>query len=499
MSHIISDERDLEFCGEADGMSRALIKIKIDKPDLVIIDLSLADGSGIDLIERIKAFDPGIRVLVASMYDESLYAERVLSAGAQGYVSKEVPPETIIKAIHQVLKGKIYLSENLQERMLNGLINANGKTIGQPTIDRLSNRELTVFDLLGQGLSNSKIAKKLNLSIKTIEAHQANIKRKLCFDSARDLMRHATLLFIHEDRYRKLFENMSQGVFYQRVDGSLVDCNPALLEMLGLTREQFLGENWSDLNWKVINEDGSELPNEQLPSVQALSTGISVHGVVAGIFNHLTKKLVWLNINAIPLFRARDNEPYEVFVTLHDITERKELEGKLEYLSTHDPLTGLCNRMGLEKQLTEELHRAARYHHSLSIYMLDVDHFKRINDTHGHRVGDVVLQQLAKTLAQSIREEDLVARYGGEEFVIILPETSLSKAEDFAKRLFNEVTELRISLLDGNEINISISIGIATYPDHAKSWEALLEAADKAMYGAKKAGRHQIKSVEVCA
>lgn len=341
LSHIISDERGLAFCGEADGMSQALKKIKLDKPDLVIIDLSLADGSGIDLIERIKAYDPDMRMLVASMNDESLYGERVLSLGAHGYVSKDESPETLLKAIRQVLKGGIYLSDKLREKLLNGLVNANGNASGQPTIDRLSNRELTVFDLLGQGLTNSVIAKKLNLSVKTIEAHQANIKKKLGFHSARDLMRHATLMFITEDRYRKLFENMSQGVFYQRADGSLVDCNPALLEIFGLTREQLLGKNSMDPSWKVINEDGSDLSSEQHPSMRALSTGKSVHNVVAGVFNSQRKKFVWLNINAIPLFRAREDKPYEVFVTLHDITERKEMAEKLEYYTTHYPLTGL--------------------------------------------------------------------------------------------------------------------------------------------------------------
>ncbi len=476
-------------------MSQALKKIKLDKPDLVIVDLSLADGSGIDLIEHIKAYDPDIRTLVVSMKDESLYAERVLSAGAQGYVSKEVPPETLLKAIRMVLRGKIYLSDNLRERMLNGMVKANGNTVGQPSIDRLSNRELTVLDLLGQGLSNGVIASKLNLSVKTIEAHQANIKKKLGFHSARDLMRHATLLFIHEDRYRKLFENMSQGVFYQRADGSLIDCNPALLEMYGLTREQFLGRNLMDSNWKIASEDGSGLSSEQHPSMQALNTGKSVHGVIAGVYNPQSRKFVWLNINAIPLFKPGESKPYEVFVTLHDITERKEMERKLEFLATHDSLTGLCNRMELEMQLAEELHRAVRYNHPLTIYMLDIDHFKQINDTYGHLAGDTVLKYLGKRLTQSVREEDLVARFGGDEFVIVLPETSLAKAEDSAARLFSDITGLCIPLPDGSEISVSVSIGIATYPDHAESSMTLLEVADKAMYDAKKAGRHQIKSV----
>lgn len=491
--HIISEEGGMEFCGEADGMSQALEKIKLDKPDLVIIDLSLAEGSGIDLIEKIKVFDSDILMLVASMNDESLYAERVLSAGAQGYVCKDVSPETLLEAIHQVLKGKIYLSEHMRDRMLNGLHNANSSSVGQPSIDKLANRELTVFDLLGQGLSNSEISDRLKLSVKTIEAHQANIKKKLGLNSARDLIRKATLWFVHEDKYRTLFENMSQGVFYQRADGSLVDCNPVLLELFGLTRDQFLGKNSMDPNWQVIDENGSVLPGDQHPSMQALRTGKPVHDVIAGVFNPQRKEYVWLSINAFPLFKTGESKPYQVFVTLHDITERKKMEEQQAYLFTPDLLTGLCSRKELEKQIAEETHRAARYDHSFSIFMLDIDQFQQINDTYGHIAGDTILCYLAKTLEESIREVDFAARYGGEEFVILLPETSLSKAKALAERLLDKVTGLRIPLSDGNEVNVTISLGIATFLDHTQSWPTLLEAAEKAMYEAKEAGCNRIK------
>ena len=338
LSHIIAEERDLKFSGEADGKSQALEKIKLHRPDLVIVDISLADGCGIDLIEHIKAHDPQIKILVASMNDESLYAERVLLAGAQGYVGKDVSQETFLQAIRQVLKGKIYLSNNQRDLILNGLVSPNAGSEVPALIDCLSNRELTIFELLGQGLSNRIIAAKLNLSIKTIEAHQANIKKKLGYKSSRELIRNAALWFIHDDKYRTLFENMSQGVFFQRADGSLVDCNPALLDMFGLTREQFLGRSSMDPSWKVIDEGGSDLPGEQHPSMQALSTGKSIQGVIAGVYNSVKKKYVWLSINAFPMFKAKADKPYEVFVTLHDITDRKEMEDELELQSSDDPL-----------------------------------------------------------------------------------------------------------------------------------------------------------------
>ncbi len=189
-----------------------------------------------------------------------------------------------------------------------------------------------------------------------------------------------------------------------------------------------------------------------------------------------------------------DGNPLRMIGTNTDITERKLAEEKLKYLSVHDPLTGLYNRNELEKRINEEVLRAARYNHVLSVFMLDIDHFKRINDTHGHRAGDAVLCSLSRLLERSIRKIDFVARYGGEEFVMVLPETPLPKAEELAQRLCGQVTELSVPIKDDKDFKLTISIGIATFPEHAQSWVYLLETADLAMYAAKKAGRNQVKT-----
>ena len=175
-AQLIGDCPDLEVCGEAGDMSQALIQIEACKPDLAIIDLSLAGGSGLDLIEHIRARDKKILMLVASMHDETLYAERVLAAGARGYINKQEAQERIIQAIRQVLSGKVYLSQHMTDRLLSGMVDANGE---KRDIDSLSNRELQVFELIGQGVATSQMAEQLNLSVKTIETHQAHIKKKL--------------------------------------------------------------------------------------------------------------------------------------------------------------------------------------------------------------------------------------------------------------------------------------------------------------------------------
>jgi DNA-binding NarL/FixJ family response regulator len=187
-AQLIGDCPDLEVCGEAGDMSDALKQIDACKPDLAIIDLSLAGGSGLDLIEHIKSRDRDILMLVASMHDETLYAERVLAAGARGYINKQEAQESIIQAIRQVLSGKVYLSQHMTERLLSGMVDANGE---KRDIDSLSNRELQVFELVGQGVTTSQMAEQLNLSVKTIETHQAHIKKKLGLGSAHELNQRA--------------------------------------------------------------------------------------------------------------------------------------------------------------------------------------------------------------------------------------------------------------------------------------------------------------------
>jgi DNA-binding NarL/FixJ family response regulator len=187
-SQLIGDTPDLKVCGEAGDMATALKLLDSVTPELAIIDLSLAGGSGLDLIEHIKARNSEILILVASMHDESLYAERVLAVGARGYINKQEAQEKIILAIRQVLSGKVYLSNSMTERILDNIASGTDDKSG---IKSLSNRELQVFEMIGQGIAPGKMAKQLNLSIKTIETHQAHIKKKLGLTSAHKLTHRA--------------------------------------------------------------------------------------------------------------------------------------------------------------------------------------------------------------------------------------------------------------------------------------------------------------------
>lgn len=176
-----------------------------------------------------------------------------------------------------------------------------------------------------------------------------------------------------------------------------------------------------------------------------------------------------------------------------DITERKRMEQKLELLATQDSLTGLYNRRELEAQLGEEVDRAGRYGRPLSVLWMDVDRFKEINDRFGHLVGDEVLRRLGRLLQASIRNMDYAARYGGEEFVIVLPEMTMSEAVEVGERLRRLVASSPVLAGDErHEVTVTLSIGVASFPDHARTRDQLSKEADDAMYLSKQAGRNRI-------
>lgn len=191
LAAVLSRQPDLQVCGESASVAEAMKLIESKHPDLAIIDLSLADGSGLDLIKRIRTRDTAIKMLVLSMSDESLYAERALRAGAMGFLHKQEAREKLIGAIRQILDGKIFVSETINERMLQQVMMGH-QPLQQSAIESLSDRELEVFELIGHGLGSSEIAQRLHLGIKTIETHRQRIKGKLDLKNSLELVRHAT-------------------------------------------------------------------------------------------------------------------------------------------------------------------------------------------------------------------------------------------------------------------------------------------------------------------
>ena len=179
-----------------------------------------------------------------------------------------------------------------------------------------------------------------------------------------------------------------------------------------------------------------------------------------------------------------------------EIAENARLYAKMQELARTDALTGLNNRGEFQRQLKEEEERSRRYNRSFSLLILDIDHFKTVNDSYGHQAGDEVLRALAARLREQNRPVDHAARYGGDELVVILPETTNDGALALAERLRTAVADTAIPITEGRTISVTISIGVATFPADAGSETALIAAADKALYAAKQGGRNRISGYE---
>ncbi len=189
LRQLLGQEPDLEVCGEAEDAAGALRALEKGSADIVIADISLKDSSGLELIKDLRIRFPHLPVLVLSMHEEAFYAERALRAGAKGYVAKADATSRIVDAVRRVLGGQVYVSEKLAGKLLGRIVAGGGS--GPVGVESLSDREFEVFEMIGQGLELREIALRLHLSIKTVEAHRENMRRKLDLASSAELYRYA--------------------------------------------------------------------------------------------------------------------------------------------------------------------------------------------------------------------------------------------------------------------------------------------------------------------
>ncbi|MDR3377486.1 MAG: response regulator transcription factor [Verrucomicrobiae bacterium] len=190
LAQLIDTEVDLKVGAQADTAGQAINAVIKQKFDLALVDISLPDKNGLELIKDLRSLAAAMPILVVSMHDELIYAERVLRAGARGYIMKQEGGQKFLQAIRQVLAGQIYVSEKMSARILENLSGQQTAAAGSP-VRRLSDREFEVFQLIGQGVGTSEIASRLRLSVKTVEVHRANIKQKLNLATATELVRYA--------------------------------------------------------------------------------------------------------------------------------------------------------------------------------------------------------------------------------------------------------------------------------------------------------------------
>jgi DNA-binding NarL/FixJ family response regulator len=194
LRRVMENEDDLTVCGEAESVGDARAAIKEFNPDVIVADISLKQGDGIELVRDVRAHHPHLPILVLSMHDETIYAERLLAAGANGYIMKQAASEQFLVAIRRVIEGGIYVSESIGNKMIQKFA-SGGTYLSANPIDRLSNRELQILHMIGKGMSTREAAQSLNLSIKTVESHRQRIKRKLNLTTGTQLVQYAVNWF----------------------------------------------------------------------------------------------------------------------------------------------------------------------------------------------------------------------------------------------------------------------------------------------------------------
>lgn len=190
LAHLIDRQPDMRVCGEAGNPAEAFQQLKTARPDLVLTDLTMPGRSGLEFIKDLLSVEPRLPILVISMHDEAVFAERALRAGARGYIMKEAGGENLLAALRQVLRGDVYVSPRMSSRILAGLSGSRPRGSSSP-IENLTDREFEVFQLIGQGKSTRDIATQLNLSPKTVDVHRSHLKEKLDLKDVTALIRYA--------------------------------------------------------------------------------------------------------------------------------------------------------------------------------------------------------------------------------------------------------------------------------------------------------------------
>jgi len=271
-----------------------------------------------------------------------------------------------------------------------------------------------------------------------------------------------------------LIENMSDGLLVLDSQNRLVDINPAAEQVLGFKKKSRIGEPVED-----VFSEWSEVV-KALYEVNDISVELSI--------DHPYKR--YLDLKVSPL-SDRNGNLIGRLVVWRDITPLKKAQAELQEQAIRDPLTGLYNRRYLHQRLEQELARARRENQPVSFVMVDIDHFKNVNDTFGHNAGDVVLQKLAKELLSRTRIGDIVCRYGGEEFLAVLPNVTAEKAHEIAER-WRKLFLGSTMPLEYTDVKATVSCGISVFPLHGNTSEELISTADKALYYAKQAGRNRV-------
>jgi len=285
-----------------------------------------------------------------------------------------------------------------------------------------------------------------------------------------------------EEQYRLLFDLESDAIFIIRnKDGQILEANKAATSLYGYTHGELLSSKNTDLSAEP--ESTKQSTKTSLPSDQVIMIPLRYHR---------KKDRTLFPVEITARFIVWEGQSVHI-AAIRDITERKKIEEELVKLSVTDPLTEVANRRYFYIQAEMIFKRSQQPLDALAVLMLDIDHFKQVNDSFGHIAGDAILRQVAGRLSKSMRPTDILARYGGEEFIILLPRTTIREAEQIAQRIWQAVSETPFDF-ENKLIPITVSIGIAGLSKDIQDLDAITRCADEAMYQAKQAGRNQWKT-----
>ncbi len=432
--------------------------------DVYLVDYRLGEQNGLDLLQELSARGSKAPVIVLTGFGTYEVDTAAMQAGADDFLVKDqLTPQLLERVIRYALEHK-QVKEDLEQHV-------RERTRELEEANRQLKAEIAERRQAQEELRKAKDELELRVAERTSELRQV----------AMEADRRATEL-------NTILDSMTELLFIYDSAGRLQRANPAAMRALNLDLVGMSGEEIIQA-LSIHFPDGRLLREEDLPSSQAIN-GIPVSGQLLKLTNARQEEITVMSSAAA--FSDENGNISGVVAIWHDVTERERLHQELQHLAITDSLTGQYNRRGFFQMGEVEIDQFHRYYRPLSVIIIDLDHFKAINDTHGHSVGDQVLRTFAERCCREIRHVDLYGRLGGDEFAILLPETDIFEAAEIARRILQSISGTPISSSNG-PIQVTVSIGVAMALKNTIRLEDLLRRADEALYTAKQKGRGRVE------